>query len=95
MVDVGGTYTYRGVEIAFSRAAALLLAGVAVVKVLQLAGLVTTRSALSLMRGFAISVSLWWLFVAQGFRSLDHLANLIFTGCCCGMLVLLFRRATA
>lgn len=77
-IDLGGEVTYRGIQVGFGRAAALLLAAIAVGHLLRLAGIARASASLRLMRVAAIGVGAWWLVAAQGIRSVDNIYNLVF-----------------
>ena len=77
-IDLGGEVTYRGVEVAFGRAACLLLAAIGTTHLLRLAGIARGAKSLRFMRVAAMLVGAWWLVAARGFRSLDNIYDLLF-----------------
>ena len=86
----GGEVLYRGIQVAYSRGACLLLAAIGALHLLRLGGAVQTTESVRWMRVASVCVALWWLVPARGFRSLDNTFDLLFVAGCGTLLVVLF-----
>lgn len=86
----GTEVLYRGIQVAYSRGACLLLAAIGALHLLRLGGAVQTTESVRYMRVASVCVALWWLVPARGFSSLDNIFDLLFVAGCGTLLVFLF-----
>lgn len=90
IVDWGSVVVGRGIEVAYSPLAYLLLGAMGVTYLLRLEGVVSAAGSVRFMRVAAVLVGLWWLLFGKGYRSLDNIFNWTFLAGYALLLLLLF-----